>query len=87
MTVRCPACRTRRATFVSLLSHVKHTGHALCACGGYHFAHRPFSRFCDQNPMADMWRAERDGATDQQLLDIEVEVAFTRPGRPLKVWT
>ena len=86
MTLRCLGCRTRRATFTSLVAHVKQSGHAPCTCGGYHFAHRPFSRFCDQNPMADVWRAARGGATDEQLNDIALEVALTRPGRTLKVW-
>ena len=86
MTLRCLACRTRRATFTSLVAHVKYSGHKPCTCGGYHYPHRPFSRFCDQNPMADVWRARRDGATEEQVNDIAMEVALTRPGRQLKVW-
>lgn len=86
MSARCLCCRTRRATFTSLVAHVKATGHKACTCGGYHYPHRPFSRYCDQNPMADAWRASRDGATEEQLADITLEIALTRPGRPLKVW-
>lgn len=86
MTVRCLCCRTRRATFTSLVAHVKATGHKVCGCGGYLYPHRPFSRYCDANPMADVYRAARDGATKEQLNDIALEIALTRPGRPMKVW-
>lgn len=85
MTLRCPACRTRRATFTTLVAHIRHSGHKVCLCGGYHFAHRPFSRYCDQLPMAPAHRAERDGATPEQVEEIALEIAFTQPGRKLKV--
>ena len=47
MTVRCPECRTRRATFTSMLKHVAETGHKVCDCGqGRHYPHRPGSAGC-----------------------------------------
>ena len=87
MTLRCPACRTRRATYLSMQKHVADSGHALCDCGGYHYAHRPFSKFCKQNPMSDVWVAYRDGASVDVAQDIAIEIAFTRPGRPIRVWS
>ena len=47
MKPRCPGCRTRRATWQSLLAHVAKTGHKACDCGmGYWFPHRPGTRGC-----------------------------------------
>lgn len=46
---RCPQCRTRRATYASLLDHVKASGHRLCLCGGYPYKHRPDSPCCVEN--------------------------------------
>lgn len=86
---RCPGCRTRRATFAAMLEHIKRTGHKLCDCGGgghYHYAHRPGSRYCTQNPMSDVWIAADSGATKEELLEIEVEIALSKPGRPFKNW-
>lgn len=49
---RCPGCRTRRATWQSLLAHVANTGHKACDCGmGYHHPHRPGSRGCAQEKL------------------------------------
>jgi DNA-directed RNA polymerase subunit RPC12/RpoP len=40
-----------------------------CQCGGYHFPHRPGSPCCDHHPARDYWRALREGATGDDLLD------------------
>ena len=74
--LRCPACRSRRATYQSMQLHVKATGHALCTCGGYHYAHRPGSPFCDANPKAPYFHAMRAGADDEQLLEILVDIGW-----------
>lgn len=49
--VRCPGCRTRRATWQSMLKHVAATGHKACECGhvaytGHAFPHRPGTPGC-----------------------------------------
>lgn len=62
MSVRCPGCRSRRASFVSLLAHVKQSGHTLCKCGSYHYPHRPRSGCCEKNPMGLVRSAERADA-------------------------
>lgn len=67
MTAHCPDCRTRRATFSTLLRHVAQTGHELCTCGGYHFAHRPGSPYCAYNPLSALRMADRYGATPEDL--------------------
>lgn len=63
--VRCPGCRTRRATFVSMLKHVDKTGHKVCECGhGRHYPHRPGSGGCVQekwDDVLDMPRAKNLG--------------------------
>lgn len=61
---RCPVCRTRRASFTSLLEHQRGAGHqAPCGCPGYHHPHRPGSPCCDQHPEAALRRALRAGET------------------------
>lgn len=84
--LRCPACRTRRATYESLQRHILKTGHKQCACGGYLYPHRPGSKCCDQNPMAAYHRAARDGATDDELEEIAMDLIFFGPGKPLLRW-
>ncbi|UZZ64546.1 hypothetical protein [Curvibacter phage PCA1] len=81
MLFRCPACRTRRSDYKLFTQHLRTSGHKLCNCGGYHYAHRPGSPFCEQNPMGDVLVAARYGATDDELLDIAAEVAFTKQGK------
>lgn len=69
-----------------MLKHVADSGHRLCNCGGYHYAHRPGSRFCVANPMSDVWIAARDGCTDDELLEVEIECAVNKPGKPFNHW-
>lgn len=79
--LRCPGCRTRRATFTSLVNHIAASGHRLCRCGGYHFAHRPCGGYCHQHEMATARDAARRGAEGEALATLIAEVAFDTPGR------
>lgn len=86
MTLRCPECRSRRATYESMQQHIKATGHKLCQCGGvdgYHYPHRPGSPLCEKNTRLDYNLALRAGASDEELLDILLDIALTKPGKPL----
>ncbi len=68
MTLRCPECRTRRATYTSLTAHITRTGHDFCRCGGYLYTHRPGSPCCDSNPDAAVHRVIREGDTEARIL-------------------
>jgi hypothetical protein len=85
--LRCPGCRTRRATFASMLLHIRATGHDLCNCGGFHFKHRPGSSCCERNPWAALCQAKRAGAPLNEQLDIAADLAVDLPGKPMKEWT
>lgn len=78
---RCPECRTRRTGWLSLLAHCDSAGHALCLCGGYHYAHRPGSPYCTKNPWRDVKHAERAGESLETLQEIAADIAFDNPGR------
>lgn len=88
--LRCPACRTRFALFSSLQKHLEKTGHKLCDCGGggvYHYKHRPGSPYCLHNPMAPVRLAMlQSNVTDEELQEIEIEIAVNGQGRPLRQW-
>lgn len=68
MTLRCPQCRSRRATFATLRAHLAASGHQLCGCGGYHFRHRPGSPFCQVNPLSPLRETARHDGTAADLL-------------------
>jgi hypothetical protein len=68
MILRCPDCRTRRTTRGLFTRHVQATGHKLCRCGGYHYAHRPGSPLCAYNPLSALRLADRDGADEDDLI-------------------
>ena len=84
--LRCPECRTRFADWTALQMHIKLTGHKVCTCGGYPYPHRLMSRYCYDNPQAPAAYIARAGATDEEVLDVSIDLALTNPGRPLKVW-
>lgn len=85
MTVRCPDCRTRRATFVSMLKHVAETGHKHCGCGGYPWKHRPGSPCCEQNRLATLHRAEREQTlTDEEHLELTIDCLLGPVGKPYR---
>lgn len=81
--LRCPQCRSRRATYQSMQAHIQSSGHKLCQCGGYHYAHRPESPYCEQNPRCAYYHALRAGEPDEVLLEILLDVAWSQRGRPL----
>lgn len=75
--LRCAVCRTRRATFASMLAHrhaAQHVGP--CTCPGYHYPHRSGSECCDAHPYADYNRAKRAGAKGDDLLDAFIHAAL-----------
>lgn len=85
--LRCKGCRSRFSSFTSLIEHERRTKHKLCNCspsasfpGGYHFVHRPGSRYCQQNPLCDYWIALKEGASKEQLIEILVEWAWAGKG-------
>lgn len=80
---RCPECRTRRATFTSLLKHMEETGHKPCGCGGYPYPHRKNSPQCESHPMAPYHQAAAQGATSEELEDIEMDIIWFEKGRPM----
>lgn len=79
---RCPECRTRRTDWLILQAHCAAAGHAVCNCGGYHYAHRPGSPFCKLNAWSDLRHAERAGEGAEKLLEIAIDIAFDNPGQP-----
>lgn len=67
-----------------MLAHIKATGHKLCTCGGYHYAHRAGSPFCNANPYAAYYHAWRAGEPPEVLEEILLDTVWETPGRPLK---
>lgn len=86
MTLRCPACRTRRSTYAAMQAHIQQTGHRLCQCGGPAFTgglakHRPGSPCCIHHPDHPLDLARRYGATPDDLVDVLIEMSLDRMGR------
>lgn len=67
-----------------MLAHIKESGHSLCTCGGYHYAHRPGSPYCRENIWSDVRHADRAGEPEEVLLEIAAHIAFENPGKPSK---
>ena len=81
--LRCPVCRSRRTTFVSMVRHQKATGHdGPCNCGGYHYPHRAGSPCCEANPYVRTHVAERAGASAEELYDAKLEDAMHNQHKP-----
>lgn len=76
---RCPECRTRRSTVPLLKAHLKASGHKMCNCGGYHYAHRPGSPCCIRNPLSALWIAMRQGEGPEVLQEIAAYVSTRGP--------
>ena len=75
--VRCPQCRTRRATYSSLLTHVLKSGHKQCDCGGYHYKHRPGNPLCKENVFSSIRHAMLvSDLTDGEVLDAMAEILW-----------
>jgi hypothetical protein len=87
--LRCPVCRSRRATYASMMSHKASSTHSgPCNCGGYHHPHRPGSACCDSNPQVRGNRARREGASDEDLLDAMIDDALLcehKPCNPMEI--
>lgn len=52
-----------------------------CDCNGYHHPHRPGSRCCEKNPLADLHRAKRAGVNfaEETFFDFAGEVSVECP--------
>lgn len=85
MILRCPDCRTRRTTRGLFTRHVQATGHKLCRCGGYHYAHRPGSPLCAYNPLSALRLADRDGADEDDLIRCALYIISETPTLAPKV--
>lgn len=85
MILRCPDCRTRRTTRGLFTRHVQQTGHKLCRCGGYHYAHRPGSPLCEYNPLSALLLADRDGADEDDLIRCALYLISEAPALAPKV--
>lgn len=78
---RCNTCRTRRSTWQLLAQHREaHPECAPCGCGGYHYAHTPGSPYCYRNPRAELRHALRRCETDEDVLDVLVDMAWAGVG-------
>lgn len=77
--MRCPECRTRRKDYKLFTQHLRSSGHKLCTCGGYHYAHRKGSPFCYGNPLAVVHHASRQGASDDVLMEIADSIMISDP--------
>lgn len=81
--LRCPECRTRRTDPHSMVLHRLACKRPLCHCLRVTHPHRPGSYpLCEQNPMSDVLQALLQGVSDEEALDIAVEIALTKPGLP-----
>lgn len=67
MILRCPECRTRRKDYGLFTQHLRASGHRLCGCGGYHYAHRPGSPYCYANPLSALLHADLQGVEGDDL--------------------
>lgn len=65
--------------------HVQATGHKLCLCGGYHYAHRPGSPLCAYNPLSALLLADRDGADESDLIRCAHYIISETPDAAAKV--
>ncbi|ABX36058.1 hypothetical protein Daci_3420 [Delftia acidovorans SPH-1] len=83
---RCPACRTRRTSFVLLVKHCSDHSHTVCTCGGYHYAHRPGSPCCERNPMGPVHSALRAGADNDEAWRLTMDIVWDTPGKPMEKW-
>lgn len=82
---RCPECRTRRSTIPLLSAHLMASGHTLCNCGGYHYAHRPGSPCSIRNPLSALWIAMRQGEGPEVLQEVAAWLEETQPETTDKV--
>lgn len=68
-----------------MAEHVRECRHLLCSCEGVPFerglgSHRKGTRGCEHHPMGGLHRAERHGASDSELVQIEKRLRAELPG-------
>lgn len=80
MIFRCPDCRTRRCDYGMFRRHLTESGHKVCNCGGYAYAHRPRSPYCKHNAMSEVREAQRQGTTQDLLLEIAADCSWDKAG-------
>lgn len=85
MALRCPGCRSRRASFSSMQAHIAASGHALCGCGAFHYPHRPGSSCCILNPLSALHDASRRHTEDDDLRRIAQAIIQDHPEATDKV--
>lgn len=74
--LRCNECRTRRSSIQLMFRHlVEHPECKPCTCGGYHYAHRRGSTYCEGNEMCFANRASRAGASDAEVAELIRRIA------------
>jgi hypothetical protein len=72
---RCPQCRTRRTSWVSMLKHMADKDHRAHHCAGYWFPHRCGGGACEESPKAEYYSLLRQGASKaeaEQTLAVHV---------------
>lgn len=79
MIFRCPECRTRRKDYDLFTRHLRESGHRVCVCGGYHYAHRPGSPLCHKNPESVLLEALARGEPEEVLQQIREHLALKQP--------
>lgn len=66
-----------------MVLHRLHCDRPVCTCMRVIHPHRPGSYpLCEANPMSDVLLALLNGVSDEEALDIAVEIALTTKGRP-----
>lgn len=80
--LRCPECGTRRTNPRLMVLHRLKCTRPVCHCLRVPHPHRPGGYpLCECNPMSDVLKAVLEGASEEQALEIAVEIAFDRPGQ------
>lgn len=65
-----------------MVLHILKCKREVCNCLRVPHPHRPTSYpLCERNPMSDVLQALLMGVSDEEALDIAVEIALTKPGR------
>ena len=74
---RCVQCRTRRVDAHLMFLHELKCPRPLCHCEGYHYTHRPGSKFCTKHPCAPLFYAMRADAPDEVIEEIRFELVLS----------
>ncbi|MDB5965854.1 MAG: hypothetical protein JWQ72_2354 [Polaromonas sp.] len=84
-TYRCPQCRTGRMSGALMVLHMMDCPRPMCHCMAYTYPHRPLSGECFLNPDAQVVHASRAGTPDDELLDVQIDVALSMRGKTAAV--